>query len=461
MARADGLSLPALTAIVVGSMVGAGIFSLPQAMGRASGGLGVLLAWGVTGSGMLLLALVFQRLARQRPELDSGIFAYAQEGFGRYPGFLSAFGYWTVCCLGNVSYWVLIKSTLGAVVPAFGDGSSLAAVASASAGLWLVHALLLRGVRQAAALNTIVTVAKILPILLFIALVALRFDTALFADSFRGAPGEGLALQLQGTLLVTVFVFVGIEGASVFSRHARRAEDVGRATLAGFALVLALLVAVTLLSYGILPRAELAALRNPSMGGVLQAVVGGWGAGFVGAGLIVSVLGAYLSWSLLAAEVLVAAARAGIMPAGLARENARGAPAAALWLTSLLVQLFLVLTYFAEEAFLLALKLTSSMVLLPYLLVAGFALLIDRRAGRGGIIALLALLYVVGMMLGGGLRYLLLSCLLYAPGTLLFLRAARAPGLPAFTRAEALLLALVLAGAALAGLGLLTGRITL
>ena len=133
-------ALPTLTAMVVGSMVGAGIFSLPQTFGRVTGGLGALIAWAIAGGGMLMLAFVFQTLSRRKPGLDAGVYAYAKAGFGNYPGFLSALGYWTVCCLGNASYWVLIKSTWGALFPILGDGNTVVAVALSSVGIWVVHA---------------------------------------------------------------------------------------------------------------------------------------------------------------------------------------------------------------------------------------------------------------------------------------------------------------------------------
>src|SRR5690606_39968710 len=88
------LSLFALTAMVVGSMVGAGIFNLPARFGSATGPFGALIAWAIAGTGMYMLARVFQALAEKRPDIDSGVFAYAKEGFGNYVGFLSAFGYW-------------------------------------------------------------------------------------------------------------------------------------------------------------------------------------------------------------------------------------------------------------------------------------------------------------------------------------------------------------------------------
>ena len=120
-------------------------------------------------------------------------------------------------------------------------------------------------------------------------------------------PETSLFEQVRATMLVTVFVFLGIEGASVYSRYAKKRSDVGAATILGFVGVTALMVLVTLLPYAVLPRAEIAGMRQPSMAAVLEAVVGHWGAVFISIGLLVSVLGAYLAWSLICAEVLFAA----------------------------------------------------------------------------------------------------------------------------------------------------------
>ena len=127
--------LTTLIAMVVGSMVGAGIFSLPRNFALATGVFGALIAWVIAGTGMLMLAFVFQTLAVRKPELDAGVYAYAKAGFGEYLGFFSAFGYWASACIGNVTYWVLISSTLGLLWPGtFGHGDTLAAVALGSAG---------------------------------------------------------------------------------------------------------------------------------------------------------------------------------------------------------------------------------------------------------------------------------------------------------------------------------------
>ncbi|MGB8380923.1 MAG: amino acid permease, partial [Dermatophilaceae bacterium] len=121
---AQKLTLPTLTAMVVGSMVGAGVFSLPRRFATETGVAGALIAWAIAGTGMLMLAFVFQTLAVRKPNLDSGVYAYAKAGFGEYLGFFAAFGYWASACVGNVTYWVLIWSTVGALAPALGNGDT-------------------------------------------------------------------------------------------------------------------------------------------------------------------------------------------------------------------------------------------------------------------------------------------------------------------------------------------------
>jgi arginine:ornithine antiporter / lysine permease len=425
-----------LTAMVVGGMVGAGIFSLPRTFANATGPFGAVIAWLIAGTGMYMLARVFQSLAERKPDLDAGVFAYAKAGFGDYPGFLSAFGYWIGSCIGNVSYWVLIKATLGAFFPVFGDGNTLTAIIVASIGIWLFHFMILRGVKQAAFINSIVTVAKIIPILVFIVILFFSFKGDLFRGNFYGGDLTGnLFEQVRATMLVTVFVFLGIEGASVYSRYAKKRSDVGAATIVGFIGVTSMMVLVTMLPYAVLNRADIAGMRQPSMAAVLEAVVGHWGSIFVSIGLIVSVLGAYLAWSLICAEVLFAAAKNQDMPKLFASENVNQVPAAALWLTNIIVQLFVISTYFSRDAFALMLNLTSAMSLIPYLFVAAYGFKVSKNGEsyetkpegrqRDLIMALIAVVYTAFMIYAGGMKFILLSAVLYAPGTALYVWARR------------------------------------
>ena len=458
------LSRSALIALVIGSMVGSGIFALPASFGRATGALGAMIAWIIAGTGMLMLALVFQTLSRRKPDLDAGIYAYAKAGFGDYIGFASAAGYWIGCCLADVACLILIKATIGQFFPIFGDGTTPAAIVSASLLLWGVHFLVLRGIKGAAALNTVATYTKIIPILVFIAVAVVALDPGLFSQNFWGTeqPSAGaVAAQVRSTMLLTVFVFVGIEGASVYSRYAKDRSDIGIATVVGFLAVLALLVLVTLLSYGILSRPELADLPTPSMAGVMESMVGRWGAIFISIALLISILGNYLSWSLLAAEVLHSAALNRTMPSFLASVNAHQVPVGALWLTNCVIQAFLLVTWFAEYAFTLALKMTSAMTLIPYFFVAAYGLKIaylgetyhagERARIVDWIRSAVATIYAAGMIYAGGSKFLLLSAILYAPGTLLFFLAKRERKETVFKPLEAAMFA-ALAIAACAGI---------
>ncbi len=469
------LSLYALTAMVIGSMVGAGIFNLPGRFGTATGPFGAIIAWTIAGTGMYMLARVFQALAEKKPDIDNGVFAYAKAGFGDYMGFLSAFGYWLGSCLGNVFYWVLIGTTLGRFFPGiFGDGSTATAIIVSLLGIWAFHFMILRGVEQATFINTIVTIAKIVPIIVAIIAFIFVFNYAQFSENFFGGvgmPEKTLVAQVRDTMLITVFVFLGIEGASVYSRFAKTRADVGTATILGFVAVTGLMVAITLLPYAAMPRATIAGVTNPSLAGVLEVVVGHWGAVFISIGVLVSVLGAYLAWSLICAEVLFAAAKSSDMPKLFAAQNDNRVPANALWLTNIIVSLFVISTYWSADAFNFMLDMTSVTSLLPYLLVAAYGVLIARRGEgyettphertRDQIIASIAVFYVLVMFLAAGLEKVLLLAVLFVPGTvILYVWARREQNATLFTPTELIIFGVTVVAGVAGFIGILTGAIT-
>ncbi len=468
----DKVSLPTLTAMVIGSMIGSGVFLLPRRFGVETGVLGALIAWAIAGAGMLMLAFVFQRLATRKPDLDAGIYAYAKAGFGDYVGFNSAFGFWASACAGNTSYWVLIMATTSALFPALGSGDTVLAVVCSSIGVWLFCFLILRGVKEAAIINRIATIAKIIPILTFIVIALVAFDADVFTGNFWGGDGHyslaSLFEQAKGTMLITVFVFLGIEGASVYSRFARRREDVGRATVIGFLSVLSVFMLVTMVSYGALPQSELATIGQPSMASVLESIVGHWGSIFIRVGVILSVLGAYLAWTLMAAEVLYIPAKADDMPKFLARTNSKGAPVTALVMAAGLVQLLLILLLFTSDALDFMLDLTAALSLIPYLLAAGYALKLtvtretygdDKSLVPDMIVAAVATIYTLFLVYAAGWDHLLLSCVLYAPAALLYVKARRERSLRVFTPPEAVLFGIIVLGAIGGVYGLASGSI--
>ncbi len=468
------LRLGALVALVVGSMIGGGIFSLPQNMAASADVGAVLIGWVITAVGMLTLAFVFQTLANRKPDLDGGVYAYAKAGFGDYMGFSSAWGYWISAWLGNVGYFVLLFSTLGYFFPIFGEGNTPAVVIGASVLLWAVHFLVLRGIKEAAFINLVTTVAKVVPLVLFVLIAVFAFKLDIFTADIWGVKNPDLGSvmnQVRNMMLVTVWVFIGIEGASIFSARAEKRSDVGKATVIGFITVLLFLMLVNVLSLGIMTQPELAKLQNPSMAAVLEHVVGHWGAVLISVGLIISLLGALLSWVLLCAEIMFAAAKDHTMPEFLRKENANHVPANALWLTNAMVQIFLVITLFSASTYLSLIYLATSMILVPYLWSAAYALLLAVRGEtyenalkerrKDLFIGAVSLVYAVWLLYAGGTKYLLLSALLYAPGAILFAKAKHELGKPIFTNVEKLIFAAVVIGALVAAYGLYDGFLTL
>jgi arginine:ornithine antiporter/lysine permease len=207
------------------------------------------------------------------------------------------------------------------------------------------------------------------------------------------------------------------------------------------------------------------------MAGVMEAAVGGWGSVFISVGLIVSVLGAYLAWTLMAAEVLFVAAKDDDMPRIFRTVNKAEVPVTSLLLTTAVIQVLLFVTLASENAFDFTLNMTSALSLIPFVLAAGYAMKLgitgdsyaDRPAGRSRelAVAALATIYTVFLLYAAGPKYMLLSFVLYAPATVLFIKARREQGRALFSKGELVILAVSVVGAVMGLLALILGWITI
>lgn len=471
------LGVGALTLLVVGSMIGSGIFSLPQILSSASGPAGILIGWSISIVGMLTMVLVFRNLSRRRRDIDDGIYGYARVGFGPFMGFNAAWGHGVADAVGNGAYLVIIFSALGAFRPLafFGEGNTLPSLVGSSLLLWFLTYLVLRGVRLSSLLNNITTVAKVVPLATFgiVALFAFK-DSTFLQDAWGATRPASLFGQVRGVMMITVWAFIGCESATIFASRARNLDDVAKASVLGFLVAALLMVAVSVLSLGILSANEAARLHNPSLAGILEHIVGPWGGAMVNFCLILTVLGALLAWIMLCSEYIYLAGRGRIADPAIAVVNRHGAPRNALFLTSGITQLMVVMAYFYQAGYLALLSFATSLVLIPYLLSALFQVRIALGLGSGDtyfgenaryrvkdlMIGLLACGYCVWLIYAAGLKYLLLGMLLYLPGTLIFLRGQRYYGRPLFAKGERLVALAIVAGAVLAVLGMLQGWLT-
>ena len=345
----------------------------------------------------------------------------------------------------------------------------------ASICLWLIHTLVLTGVKQAAFVNIVTTFAKLVPLRVHpgghdrLQLGQVHFD---FWGRRRrpGATDLGSVVdQVKSTMLVTLWVFIGIEGASVYSARAKNRADVGQATVIGFAGALGIYVLVSLLATGMLTQPELAGLKVPSMAGVFEPLVGGWGAALINLGLVVSVGGAFLAWTLLCAEIPYTCGKDGTFPKWFAGENAAGSPANSLWVTNGLIQVFLIISYFSQSAYQFFYSIASVAILPPYVFSGAYALKLalsgesyERAAkGRNEISsAAVATIYGLWLVYAAGLQYLLMCVILFAPGIVVYLLARRESQRSWFTAVDGVIAAAIVVLAVVSVWLMATGRIS-
>lgn len=362
-----------LVTSVITLIVGGGVWTFTVDMAAAGANTGaVLTAWAIAAIGYFGLIICFYGLSRLRPELEGGIYSYARAGFGDFAGFISAWAYWISAILCTVSFSALLFESLHSFFPIFNDeGNNIASIIGASLIVWGYTFLVSRGVKDATAVNAVVTISKMLP--LFVAIVSLiflqKFDINIFLDNFWGEPG-GLPFpeQVMNATTTTAWVFVGIEGACAMSGRAKKTSDVGRATIISFCCVLCLYLVISILGMGVMPRAELATLETASLAGIMEVAVGPWGAMLINVGIVLSVVGAMLGYTVLIAEVPFEAARLGVFTKNFARVNKKGAPIVTLIVSALVIEAFFVMMLIANGTYQFFYGLSLNLILIPYFL---------------------------------------------------------------------------------------------
>lgn len=433
MEKNQGLGLFKLTCFAIGTTLASGVFSMFSDMAaNGAGTFAVLIGWAVTGVGMYGLAMCFNRLSVVRPSLKSGIFAYAKEGFGPYIGFNSAWGYWISAILSQVSFATLLFAALGQFLPIFGDGNNLPSIIGASVLIWLFTFLIMGGVQEAVTINTIIVVAKIVPIMAFILFVIFlgAFDLDIFLNNFFGEDtGYSLAHQVLETTYTTVWIFTGIEGAVVISGRAKSTAIAGKATELSFLALLILYVLISILSMGVMPRADLAGLNNPAMAVLLSHIVGPWGATLINVGVIISIAGAMFSYTIVCADSAYAPALHQCFPKFLASENRKGAPVGALLLTAALIQILLIFVYTQSSSYQAMYTLATSAIMIPFVLSALYCLkttIQDSHLNRNNVnfkvwlISVIGVIYGFWLLLATGVSNIVISAVIYAPGILFY-----------------------------------------
>jgi basic amino acid/polyamine antiporter, APA family len=400
------LGLWMLTALVVGNMIGSGVFLLPASL-AALGSVSIF-GWALTGAGAILLALVFANLGRSMPR-TGGPYAYARSAFGDFVGFQTAWGYWIAVWAGNAAIAVAFVGYLGYFFPGV-VANGLSAALAAIAAIWLLTLVNIAGVREGGQVQLITTILKFVP-LAIIGLVGIFF---IKGSNFGAFAPTGVLPGITSAAALTLWAFIGLESATVPAEEVKDPErNIPRATIIGTLLAAAVYVLATIAIMGIIPSADLAKSTSP-FADAAQAIFGSWGGSAIALVAMISAFGALNGWILLQGRVPLAAAQDGLFPKAFAKVHGkRGTPVFGLVVSSILVSGLMLMNYnqslVAQFSFVILLATLTTLVPYAYSAAAQAVLWIrepERFSGRSfardTIVATLAFAYSVWAIIGSG-----------------------------------------------------------
>lgn len=436
MDEKQGIGRLGLTALIVSSCIGTGIFGITSDVAAASAPGPALLAWGFVSFGILMLVLALNNLSNKRPDLEAGIFSYAGAGFGPLGEFISGWSYWLSAWLGNIAFATMLMSALGTFFPLFKGGQNLPSILAAIIFCWILTFLVNRGVESASFINTIGTAFKLLPLLLFIIVIMIFFKAQMFTTDFwgqvvnnttRGTTTGSIWDQMKGSLMTLIWVFIGVEGASVMAHRAKSRKESEQAAIIGFVLLVIVYVMISILPYGVLTRTQLANAGQPAIGNALELVVGHWGGVAINLGLIISTVIAWLSWTMLPAETTMLVAKDRAMPKLWGKVNDKNAPTASLMITGALQTVFLFSLLFTQQAYKFAYSLCAAAILFSYLLVGLYQMKYSAEHKEWGqfLIGVLAAGFQLACMFLAGWQEFLLVSISFIPGFIIYYQGCR------------------------------------
>jgi APA family basic amino acid/polyamine antiporter len=410
VSRHRKLGLWMATALVVGNMIGSGVFLLPSSL--ASFGSISLVGWAITATGAVLLALVFARLGSAFPR-TGGPYAYSRRAFGDFIGFQTAWGYWIAAWAGNAAIAVAFVGYLGVFWPGLAGNAVLAAVVAISA-IWLLTWVNSLGVHQGGRMQVVTTVIKFLPLLAIAVAGLFWINSARFSPVLASGHGAGDAFHaVTGAAALTLWAFIGLESATVPAEDVKNPEKtIPRSTIIGTLVTAAVYVLGTVAVMGILPIQQLTGSTAP-FADAASAVWGTTAGRVVAFGAMTAAFGCLNGWILIQGQVPFAAARDGLFPKQFGKLNRFGAPAFGLWVSSALITGLVFMNYNKSlvDQFTFVILLATLTTLIPYaysamaqlmLVVKDRALFNGKTMLRDSLVALGAFVYSFWAITGAG-----------------------------------------------------------
>lgn len=430
-----GINTTELTLLIIGSTIGSGAFGITSDLATAAAPGPAIIAWIIVGIGVLTLVLSLNNLSQKRPDLDSGIFSYAGAAFGPLGEFISGWAYWLSAWLGNIAFATITMSALGTFFPKiFQNGQNLTSIITAIILTWCLTFLVNRGIESATFINSIGTICKIVPLAVFVICVILAFKAQMFTTDFWGNVAQNIQggstsiyTQVKNSIMVMMWLFVGVEGASVLSSRAKSRLTAEKASIFGLVSLLVIYILISILPYGVMTRAQLAAGGQPALGAIMQHLVGNWGAALISIGLIISVLVSWLSWTMLPAESLMLMTDDQTLPSSWGKLNQKKAPTRALIITGILQSIFLFSLLFTTYAYNFAYTLCTAAILICYLIVGIYQMMYSWHHQEWGqlFIGLITTLFELMAMILSGWKEVMIVSVGFIPGFIFYLQACK------------------------------------
>lgn len=406
------------TALVVGNMIGSGIFLLPASL-AAFGGIS-LIGWLVSSFGAILLAIVFGNLSRLVPTANGGPYAYTKITLGEFPAFLVAWGYWVSVWCTNAAIAVALVGYLTIFFPSLVT-SPIASVLTGLSFIWFFSWLNSKPIQTIGFVQLITTVLKIIPIL-FIALIGIFYINSDYYFPLNLSK-ESSSSAIATTTTLTFFAFLGMESATIPSSSVDNASTtIRKATIFGTILTIFIYVLSSAAIMGIIPAETLAESSAP----FADAAAIFWGDSakyWVAAGAVISTLGALNGWILIQGQIPMAAAQDKLFPKIFGKKNQHGSPALGIFLSSILVSGLMMLNYTESlvSAFTFMMTLSTLSVITPYIFsTASYAILLFTKKEKGAtgklIIAFLAFCFSILIIVGSGQEVVFWGFLLLMSG---------------------------------------------
>ena len=419
------IGLLAATSLVVGNIIGAGIFVLPASLGKF-GSISIV-GWLFTATGALILAKIFSNFSKKLRGKSGGPYIYSKVVFGDFIGFLVAWGYWISCWVNNAAIAVAIVSALSFFFPELVTNPFYATITGLSF-IWFFTFTSSKGIKSSGNIQILTTIAKLIPLVLIILFGFFIFDLEIFPEFNLTDQNDFEILPIVAVM--TLYAFLGLECASIPAENIKNPEiNIPKATMAGTLISTLIYILSTIVLFGIISAENL--INSPAPFAEAGEIIGGKYFGFlISAGAAISAIGALNGWILITSYMPMTMANDRLFPKVFAKKNKKGFPYLSLLLGSILTSIVMTMNYTdgLVDRFEFLILLTTLSTLIPYFFVSVSYILfhVEKRlfkinSFRSVILGLFGSLYSLWAIFGSGIDSIFYGTILLIVGIPIYL----------------------------------------